>query len=99
MTSATATAVKNSSASSPKQTLASSAAAVQRFLARIVQLAIPHADDPTHGILTASAGIARMTDDCAGPDEVLRRADRALYRAKTAGRNTLRLAAAPGDSA
>ena len=44
---------------------------------------------------TASLGVAELLDG-EGADELLRRADAALYRAKAAGKNTVSLAAAAG---
>jgi len=37
--------------------------------------------------VTVSIGVAERTDRCGDPDEVLRAADKALYRGKRAGRN------------
>lgn len=49
-----------------------------------------------HGrwVVTASIGAAELQEDDAGMDEMLARADAALYRAKEAGRNRLELAEA-----
>jgi diguanylate cyclase (GGDEF)-like protein len=41
----------------------------------------------------ASFGVAAMPDDAEGPEELLRRADRAMYAAKRAGRNRVETAA------
>jgi diguanylate cyclase (GGDEF)-like protein len=43
--------------------------------------------------VTISGGIATWPDDAAGADELLRRADEGLYRAKAAGKNCIALAA------
>lgn len=75
----------------PEQSAEGAATAVQRVLTEIVHLAIPHAGSPDHGLLTVSAGIAQMTADRVEPDSVLREADETLYRAKAAGRNTIRI--------
>lgn len=47
---------------------------------------------------TISVGVALMTSRDAELDPVLRRADEALYRAKTGGRNRIELAAVPRSS-
>lgn len=41
------------------------------------------------GRCTISAGVSALTSEDLGVDELLRRADEALYRAKAAGRNTV----------
>jgi diguanylate cyclase (GGDEF)-like protein len=48
------------------------------------------------GGLTASFGIATMPDDAVEPETLIRRADRALYAAKSHGRNRIEVAAPPG---
>jgi diguanylate cyclase (GGDEF)-like protein len=48
------------------------------------------------GNLTASFGIATVPDDAAEPEQLLRKADRALYAAKARGRNRIEVAAPAG---
>jgi two-component system chemotaxis response regulator CheY len=67
-----------------EQSLESAALAAERLRAAVEALAIPH---PAGGVLTVSAGVAGLDARTCTPDELLERADRALYRAKEAGRN------------
>ncbi|MET0424754.1 MAG: sensor domain-containing diguanylate cyclase, partial [Actinoplanes sp.] len=60
----------------------------ERVRAGIQALRIPHPDGPA-GVVTVSIGVAVAGD---APDSLLRRADTALYEAKAAGRNTVRVA-------
>ena len=46
------------------------------------------------GSLTASFGIATMPDDAVEPEQLIRKADRALYAAKAGGRNRVEVAVA-----
>ena len=58
-------------------------------------LAIPHAGSE-HGVVTVSIGVAVMAlDGPQGPAALVEAADAALYQAKRAGRNTVRMAGAP----
>lgn len=76
----------------PEQSAEGASTAVQRLLDEVRLLGIVHAGSPGHGVLTLSAGVAQMTTGCTEPDAVLRQADEALYRAKAAGRNAVRVA-------
>jgi len=71
----------------PEQNLESGMVAVERVRAVVEQLGIPHVAGPG-GVLTLSAGVAayRPGDDTT-PEELLKRADGALYQAKATGRN------------
>lgn len=61
----------------------------------VQQLAIPHAYSP-HGVLTVSIGIALTAKPAQSTrDALIRHADRALYEAKDAGRNALRVVELP----
>jgi predicted signal transduction protein with EAL and GGDEF domain len=48
---------------------------------------IQHAEVPGVGAISASLGVAMLPDDAADADDLLRKADRALYAAKKQGRN------------
>lgn len=58
----------------------------ERVCQRVRDADIAHTDSP-HGRLTVSVGVAAMAPGDIGVEDVLRRADAALYRAKVAGRN------------
>jgi diguanylate cyclase (GGDEF)-like protein len=50
------------------------------------------------GSLTASFGVASLPDDAVEPEQLMRKADRALYAAKARGRNRVEVAAPAGHS-
>jgi diguanylate cyclase (GGDEF)-like protein len=62
---------------------------LERLRRRIEETAFPGAEKLPGGRLTVSGGIACFPDDAATVDELIRAADRALYRSKAAGRNTI----------
>jgi diguanylate cyclase (GGDEF)-like protein len=71
----------------PEQVPETARVAVERVRAAVEQLGIRHPAAPA-GVLTISAGVAAYTPgDPTTLDELLERADAALYRAKSAGRN------------
>ncbi len=74
----------------PQTGLAEAAAAAERVRARIQALDIALGGEPVR--LTASFGVAAIVDADRGSDDLLRRADAALYRAKAAGRNRVECA-------
>ena len=54
----------------------------------VAQLAIPHADSDVSKIVTMSQGIASLVPEAqTTPEQLIERADQALYRAKQKGRN------------
>ncbi|MCY1143289.1 diguanylate cyclase [Actinoplanes sp. Pm04-4] len=63
----------------------------ERTRAGIQNLRIPHPDGPA-GVVTVSIGVAVAAGASENTGELLRRADAALYAAKAAGRNGVRVA-------
>ena len=71
----------------PEQTPETARVAMERVRSAVEQLAIPHAGGPA-GVVTVSTGLAAYhPGDAVTVEELLERADAALYRAKSAGRN------------
>jgi diguanylate cyclase (GGDEF)-like protein len=61
---------------------------LERYRNRVVECGIPHELNDGFGCVTASFGAALHGPGCRrGPQEMIQRADQALYRAKSAGRN------------
>jgi GGDEF domain-containing protein len=56
---------------------------------------LSHATLPTELSVTASIGVASANREPSSADEVIQAADKALYRAKAAGRNRIETASAP----
>jgi diguanylate cyclase (GGDEF)-like protein len=82
----------------PEQTLDTARVAVERVRSAVERLAIPQPAAGPGGILTLSAGIAAFgPGEAPTAEELLQRADAALYRAKAAGRNQLALADSPAN--
>jgi diguanylate cyclase (GGDEF)-like protein len=82
----------------PEQTLDTALVAVERVRRAVERLAIPQPAGGPGGILTLSAGIAAVGPEGATTaEELLHRADAALYRAKAAGRNQIALADSPAS--
>ncbi|MDP3856240.1 MAG: GGDEF domain-containing protein [Stagnimonas sp.] len=79
---------------------ASAPGLAEELRAGIAGLAIPHAGGAPSGVVTASAGLVRISAPAAGQSapelaaEMMRRADQALYAAKAAGRDRLVVAEA-----
>ncbi|MEA2315551.1 MAG: hypothetical protein QOI03_2243 [Solirubrobacteraceae bacterium] len=61
-------------------------ALAERRRLQLQDAALPHPRNVPHGVVTLSAGIAAARDG-ETPEQVLRRADTALYQAKAQGRN------------
>jgi diguanylate cyclase (GGDEF)-like protein len=73
--------------------------AVAALASQIVEIvAAPYDIDGHHLVIGVSIGIAMAPDDGDNPDELLKRADLALYRAKADGRGTYRFFEAGMDA-
>ncbi|HYN18744.1 MAG TPA: diguanylate cyclase [Actinomycetes bacterium] len=82
----------------PEQTLDTALIAVERVRSAMERLAIPQTAAGPSGMLTLSAGIAAFgPGEPTTAEELLKQADVALYRAKSAGRNQLALAHSPAN--
>ena len=66
-------------------------ALAERHRARAQRAALPHSLNTPHGVVTLSAGVAAAQPG-ETPEQVLRRADEALYEAKALGRNRIAVA-------
>ena len=75
----------------PEQDLASARVAAERHRAAVERVAIPHRLNAPWNVVTLSGGVAVSTPG-ETPDDVLRRADLALYAAKAGGRNRVEVA-------
>jgi diguanylate cyclase (GGDEF)-like protein len=78
----------------PEQTLETAALAAERLRAVVEGLAVPH---PDGGVVTISVGVAGPAEGADDPDELVGRADAALYAAKAAGRNRVEVAREPEE--
>ncbi len=54
---------------------------------QVAEFAFPHADQQPLGYVSLSIGVATMSDGIDNAEELLRLADKAVYRAKESGRN------------
>jgi diguanylate cyclase (GGDEF)-like protein len=61
-------------------------------VAEKVRQAIERVEMPRVGAITGSFGVACLPDDAVEPDQLIRKADRALYAAKARGRNRVEAA-------
>lgn len=59
----------------------------ERIVANVRKLNIPHKSSQTSNVVTLSCGVADMTSEDGSSLDLLIKADRALYRAKEAGRD------------
>ena len=76
----------------PEQAAADARVGVERIRKGVAALGLRCTADPDGPVLTVSAGIAEMTVDRPDIEDLVRRADAALYRAKHLGRDTVEVA-------
>jgi diguanylate cyclase (GGDEF)-like protein len=72
----------------PEQSLDSAELAAERLRASVEGLGLPH---PDGGTVTVSAGVAGFEGSSCSPEELFELADKALYRAKSDGRNRVQV--------
>ncbi len=72
--------------------------AAGRDVAEKLRTAIAVAEISNVGSLTASFGVAALPEDAGEGEQLIRKADRALYAAKAAGRNRVETAITPGET-
>ena len=77
----------------PQTTLEDARTMAERMRKSILELEIPHLKSPTGFVLSISAGVSASAGDRPAAD-VIDEADKALYRAKVAGRNRVEIAGA-----
>ena len=74
----------------PATDQASALAVAERIRSTIADLRIPHPDSDVAQVVTISLGVATArTGHIDSPEELIERADRALYRAKHGGRDRI----------
>jgi two-component system cell cycle response regulator len=72
----------------PEQGLEEAASIADRLRLAVEDLRIPHEAKDPPGVVTISAGVAALSaEKLKSPDDLLKEADAALYRAKQTGRN------------
>jgi two-component system chemotaxis response regulator CheY len=83
----------------PEQTLDSAELAGERIRRAVSAAGLPHPNNPPHGIVTLSIGIAALdSTGVRGFGDVIAEADAALYEAKRAGRNRVAVARTPATA-
>lgn len=73
----------------PEQTPQTAAVAIERLREAVQDLGIAHPANEPSGVLTMSGGISTLSGVTESVESALARADEALYRAKTEGRNRI----------
>lgn len=75
----------------PDTDMAGAVAVAQRMVQAVQALGLVHEDSPVAQVVTISAGVFSQVPTGAGAKLLLREADDALYRAKSAGRNCVKV--------
>lgn len=69
----------------------------ERMRSRIEQMGIEHRSSRASNVVTISVGVSGVTDDTLRSDQLIARADEALYEAKRTGRNRVVALSGSGD--
>lgn len=80
----------------PETSLHEARITAERMRQAVRELGIPHESSPAGRVVTISAGVSATTG-CKVPAELIAAADRALYRAKSSGRNRVEVATPGAD--
>lgn len=88
------TAARSSCWCSPKPRWPDAHARAEQLRQAVEGLVLNHRDQPL-GSITVSIGVAALPEQGTSPDQLIAAADRALYRAKSAGRNRTVAASPP----
>ncbi|HEU5443423.1 MAG TPA: GGDEF domain-containing protein, partial [Steroidobacteraceae bacterium] len=83
----------------PDTTLDAALASIERLRVLALAIRVPHAEGETPLRVTFSAGLATTADGARSLDEIIGRADAALYEAKNEGRDLVRIDRASYQSA
>lgn len=75
----------------PQTTLEDARIMAERMRKAVADLRIPHAESPTGKVVTISAGVSESVGPTS-PADILAEADKAMYRAKSSGRNRVEVA-------
>lgn len=75
----------------PQTSLEDARIMAERMRKAVADLRIPHSDSPTGNVVTISAGVSASSGPTS-PHAILVEADKALYRAKSSGRNRVEVA-------
>lgn len=67
----------------------SAVAMAERIRSSVADYPFPFRESQPGGLLTISLGVATFDTDAAGDDELIKKADQALYKAKDSGKNTV----------
>ncbi len=83
----------------PQTDLTGATELAERVRQAIERMPVPRLDEPGEVGVTASFGVAAVSESAANAQALIAAADRALYRAKWAGKNRVAYAEEPGDGA